>query len=72
MGDSHKRTLFEIWNDRGYRELRKRLRDFDFSPCVFCNSREMANENLDDCFGNLHPTCGGCLWVRGLIRCPQL
>jgi MoaA/NifB/PqqE/SkfB family radical SAM enzyme len=70
VGDLRESTLFEVWNERGYRELRKRLQDFDFSPCVFCNSCEMANENREDCFGNIHPTCGGCLWARGLIRCP--
>jgi MoaA/NifB/PqqE/SkfB family radical SAM enzyme len=70
VGDIREADLLQIWNDRGYRELRKRLQDFDFSPCVFCNSCEMAVENVEDCFGNLHPTCGGCLWAQGLIRCP--
>jgi MoaA/NifB/PqqE/SkfB family radical SAM enzyme len=70
VGDLHERTLLQIWNDASYRELRKRLQDFDFSPCVFCNSCEMASENLEDCFGNVQPACGGCLWARGLIRCP--
>jgi len=70
VGDVHASNLLPIWNDRNYRDLRKRLQDFDFSPCAFCNSCEMANENLEDCFGNIQPTCGGCLWARGLIRCP--
>lgn len=70
VGDIHESDLSHIWNDGVYKDLRKRLQDFDFSPCAFCNSCEMANENLEDCFGNIHPTCGGCLWARGLIRCP--
>lgn len=70
VGDVRERDLLQIWNDQGYRDLRKRLQDFDFSPCVFCNSCEMAVENVEDCFGNVHPTCGGCLWAQGLIRCP--
>jgi MoaA/NifB/PqqE/SkfB family radical SAM enzyme len=70
VGDVQSNTLMEVWNTQTYRALRKRLQDFDFSPCAFCNSCEMANENLEDCFGNVHPTCGGCLWARGLIRCP--
>jgi MoaA/NifB/PqqE/SkfB family radical SAM enzyme len=70
VGDVRRNELAEIWNNSSYKELRKRLQDFDFSPCAFCNSCEMANENLEDCFGNLQPTCGGCLWARGLIRCP--
>lgn len=70
VGDVHSSDLSDIWNEQSYRELRKRLQDFDFSPCAYCNSCEMANENLEDCFGNVQPTCGGCLWARGLIRCP--
>lgn len=70
VGHAGENTLPEIWNDSKYQELRKRLQDFDFSPCAFCNSCEMANENMEDCFGNTHPTCGGCLWGRGLIHCP--
>lgn len=70
VGDLRESNLLQIWNDANYRELRKRLQDFDFSPCVFCNSCEMASENLEDCFGNVQPACGGCLWARGLIRCP--
>jgi len=70
VGDIHESTLAQIWNNASYQELRKRLQDFDFSPCVFCNSCEMASENTEDCFGNVQPACGGCLWARGLIRCP--
>lgn len=70
VGDVHASGLSDIWDEQSYRELRKRLQDFDFSPCAYCNSCEMANENLEDCFGNVQPTCGGCLWARGLIRCP--
>ena len=70
VGDIRESNLSQIWNDGVYKDLRKRLQDFDFSPCAFCNSCEMANENIEDCFGNVHPTCGGCLWARGLIRCP--
>ena len=70
VGDVHENDLSDIWNESAYKELRKRLQDFDFSPCTYCNSCEMASENAEDCFGNVHPTCGGCLWARGLIRCP--
>jgi MoaA/NifB/PqqE/SkfB family radical SAM enzyme len=70
LGDVGETDLMSIWNTPQYRALRKRLQDFDFSPCAVCNSCEMALENLEDCFGNTHPTCGGCLWAQGLIRCP--
>jgi MoaA/NifB/PqqE/SkfB family radical SAM enzyme len=70
VGDVQEKDLIEIWDNPQYRALRKRLQDFDFSPCAFCNSCEMAVDNIEDCFGNIHPTCGGCLWSKGLIRCP--
>jgi MoaA/NifB/PqqE/SkfB family radical SAM enzyme len=70
VGDLREHDLLNIWNDPEYRQLRKRLQDFDFSPCTVCNSCEMALKNLEDCFGNTQPACGGCLWAQGLIRCP--
>ena len=70
VGDVRENGLLDIWNNSDYRTLRKRLQDFDFSPCVVCNSCEMALENREDCFGNTQPTCGGCLWAQGLICCP--
>ena len=70
VGDLRNNELAEIWNDANYQALRERLHKFDFAPCVFCNSCEMADENLTDCIGNSHPACGGCLWAQGLIRCP--
>ena len=70
VGDVHESDLLSIWNAKDYCELRKRLQGFDFSPCTVCNSCEMANENMEDCFGNIQPACGGCLWAQGLIRCP--
>jgi AbrB family looped-hinge helix DNA binding protein len=70
VGDVTHQSIAEIWRDAAYLDLRERLQDFDFSPCVICNSCEMAEQNLEDCFGNLQPACGGCLWAQGLIQCP--
>lgn len=64
------RGLREIWEDDAYIGLRARLADFDFSPCVACNACEMADANQEDCFGNLLPACGGCLWAGGWVKCP--
>lgn len=63
-------SLSEIWSAAPYQALRERLQMFDFSPCVICNSCDMPYANEEDCFGNEHPTCGGCLWAAGLIQCP--
>jgi MoaA/NifB/PqqE/SkfB family radical SAM enzyme len=63
-------SLAEAWSDPGYVELRERLLGFDFAPCTICNSCDMADENLEDCFGSPTPACGGCLWAQGFIQCP--
>jgi MoaA/NifB/PqqE/SkfB family radical SAM enzyme len=70
FGSLEEHTLDAIWNDSAYKDLRERLLEFDFSPCTYCNSCEMAEENAEDCFGNTLPTCGGCLWAQGFIQCP--
>lgn len=70
VGDIHNQELSAIWLDPNYLALRDRLETFDFSPCICCNSCDMVDQNLEDCFGNTHPCCGGCLWAQGLIRCP--
>jgi MoaA/NifB/PqqE/SkfB family radical SAM enzyme len=70
VGNILQRDLKEIWLNQPYLVLRERLQRFDFSPCSFCNSCELADNNEEDCFGNVLPTCGGCLWAQGLIQCP--
>ncbi|OJX47113.1 MAG: hypothetical protein BGO78_16670 [Chloroflexi bacterium 44-23] len=70
IGNILDKKLVEIWNEPEYIKLRHRLQEFDFSPCTVCNSCDMAESNLEDCFGNIHPTCGGCLWAQGFIQCP--
>ncbi|MDR3573649.1 MAG: SPASM domain-containing protein [Anaerolineaceae bacterium] len=70
VGNINKHSLLEVWNNPAYVKLRERLLEFDFSPCTICNSCEMAEANLEDCFGNVQPACGGCLWAQGFIQCP--
>ena len=62
--------LAAIWLAGAYRAFRARLLAFDFSPCIPCNSCAFVESNQEDCFGNTAPTCGGCLWAQGFIRCP--
>jgi MoaA/NifB/PqqE/SkfB family radical SAM enzyme len=69
-GDIQQQSLMEIWQAPAYAALRQRLQIFDFSPCVFCNTCDLSEQNLEDCFGSEAPACGGCLWAQGLIRCP--
>ncbi|NPV75365.1 MAG: radical SAM protein [Anaerolineae bacterium] len=70
VGSLLEQDLSDLWQDPEYVALRERLVEFSFSPCTFCNSCEMPESNLEDCFGNIFPTCGGCLWAQGLIQCP--
>lgn len=70
IGNILERNLADLWNDPVYEKLRERIQDFDFSPCTSCNSCEMVDANLEDCFGNTQPACGGCLWAQGFIQCP--
>jgi MoaA/NifB/PqqE/SkfB family radical SAM enzyme len=70
VGNVNDRGLLEAWGDPTYVALRERLLAFDFAPCTICNSCDMADENLEDCFGSPTPACGGCLWAQGFIQCP--
>ncbi|HSR12962.1 MAG TPA: radical SAM protein [Thermodesulfobacteriota bacterium] len=70
FGDVAGSDLGSIWNSPEYLRFREKVQDFDFSFCTSCGGCEMAEKNEQDCFGNTFPTCGGCLWGQGIIRCP--
>ena len=44
--------------------------EFDFASCLYCGHCELFEENQEDCIGNTHPACGGCLWAEGVLSCP--
>jgi len=69
LGNIRETSITEIWNGQEYRNFRKRVLAFDFPPCSHCDC-DMAEANEEDCFGSAFPTCGDCLWARGVIRCP--
>ncbi len=70
VGSVLERDLPALWHDPAYAAFRERVMAFDFPPCARCNACELASHNEEDCFGNEHPTCGGCLWAQGFIQCP--
>ncbi len=70
FGSLRERALSEIWNAQEYRAFRSKLDEFAFAPCTTCNSCDLPDINNEDCFGNVHPACGGCLWSQGFIQCP--
>jgi len=70
LGNIKEKRLKEIWDSEEYHDFRERVDFFGFSPCLRCGPCLMAEKNQEDCFGNLFPTCGGCLWAQGVIQCP--
>ncbi len=70
VGDIATETMDVIWKRDEYRSFRERVIEFDFSPCVGCGGCELSEKNDEDCVGNPFPTCGDCLWAKGVILCP--
>jgi len=70
FGNIKEQGLNEIWNSSAYQSFRRKFDDFDFSPCLYCGHCELFSDNLQDCIGNDHPACGGCLWAEGVLSCP--
>ncbi len=70
IGQVTERGLRDLWNAPEYVVFRERVQAFEFSPCTTCGGCNLSETNEEDCFGNLFPTCGGCLWAQGLIQCP--
>ena len=70
FGDIRQQPLSEIWNSGEYRAFRRKFEDFDFASCLYCGHCELFSDNREDCIGNSHPACGGCLWAEGVLSCP--
>lgn len=69
VGNITGESLLDLWNRPEHRSFRQRVQAFDFPPCARCYCY-MSEQNEEDCYGNDFPTCGGCLWAWGFIRCP--
>lgn len=70
VGNILEHDLYSLWNLPEYRSFRERVQEFEFSPCTVCGGCDFLETNEEDCFGSPFPTCGGCLWAQGVIRCP--
>ena len=70
IGDIHQQTLLEMWQDPAYEEYRDRVQRFAFAPCTYCGGCDLSRDNDTDCFDNVAPACGGCLWAQAVIQCP--
>jgi MoaA/NifB/PqqE/SkfB family radical SAM enzyme len=69
-GNISERSLGDLWQTAGHLAFRERVQRYEFAPCTFCGGCDLSLANEEDCYGNAFPTCGGCLWGQGLIRCP--
>jgi len=70
LGSILNSPLADIWGDQEFAQLRERLLKDEFSPCLSCRDCWLSEDNLQDCMGYEHPTCGGCLWAHGMVGCP--
>jgi len=70
VGNVAQEKIARIWEGEEYRQFRKRVMEFDFSPCAICSGCDLSESNEEDCFGNPFPVCGDCLWAQGIILCP--
>ena len=70
FGNIKERPLSDIWASKEYKAFRRKFDEFDFASCLYCGHCELFEENQEDCIGNTHPACGGCLWAEGVLSCP--
>lgn len=70
LGNVNDASLEAIWRGDEYRAFRKRVREFDFSPCSDCGGCDLRQTNQRDCSSEEFPSCGECLWAAGLVQCP--
>lgn len=70
VGNVRAQSVAEIWNQPEYLTFRRRLQEFNFSPCTHCGGCDFFESNNEDCIGSPFPACGGCLWAQGIIQCP--
>jgi len=70
VGSLKENALLELWENSDYLAFREKVQRFDFAPCAVCGGCDLSLENREDCYGNTFPTCGGCLYAQGIVRCP--
>jgi MoaA/NifB/PqqE/SkfB family radical SAM enzyme len=70
IGNLSEHRLGDLWVLPDYVSFRRRVQEFDFSPCTKCGGCDLSETNEEDCYRNTFPTCGGCLWAQSVIQCP--
>lgn len=72
FGNVMAKTLAEIWQEAAYVKYRYIVRNGLYPSCTDCQQVDgchLSQTNEADCWGN-QPSCGDCLWARGIIVCP--
>ena len=72
FGNVKEKSLLDIWTSPEYLFFRFKVRHALFPSCTDCNFREgcqFVETTEVDCWNN-SPSCGDCLWWRGIIICP--
>lgn len=70
LGNIAHEEMTNIWESDEYVKFRDIVKCFDFSPCTECGGCDFSETNEEDCYGNVFPVCGDCLWAKGVIQCP--
>ena len=70
LGQLPETDLLTLWRNRDHTDFRRRVETVAFAPCATCGACNMAYDNAEDCFNHPFPTCGGCPWLQGFVRCP--
>ena len=70
IGSIQKQGLKDLWYNSEHLAFREKVKKFEFPSCATCRTCGFFDNNEEDCWGNVFPVCGGCLWAQGLIRCP--
>ncbi|MFA4662926.1 tungsten cofactor oxidoreductase radical SAM maturase [Pyrococcus kukulkanii] len=72
FGNVKEESLRDIWMSRDFVWFRFIVRASAYPSCIDCPLNDSCSFVLDtrqDCWGN-SPSCGDCLWGRGIILCP--
>lgn len=72
FGNIGKHSLYDIWNSREYIWFRISVSQSLYPSCTDCTLKagcEYLRDSSGNCWG-IEPSCGNCLWSRGIILCP--
>ncbi|HEY8911218.1 MAG TPA: radical SAM protein [Desulfosporosinus sp.] len=72
FGSLREKSLFEVWTSPEFMRYRHNVLHGEYASCPDCqwvDGCDMVLHTDMDCLGNA-PSCGDCLWGRGMTVCP--